>query len=331
MSIEQFRTEFASRLCSVVDADTIQRVLTAFDTASVGFDVKRAETALSVVGGLPEPVKYYIASLAVENKARGTIDGYRRDLVRFFGAIRKPIDQITTNDVRVYLYNYQAEHNIKKSTVEHLRVVINAFLNWCASEEYIPKNPASKIKPIAYQRGTRHAITMLELERMRSACTTRRQKAILDFMYSTGCRVSEVAAVVMNDIDWNSKTVIVRHGKGDKQRVVYLNSESIVSLRAYINERRDGSEYVFVSKRAPHGKLTNRAIENEITAIANAAGVPGVHPHILRHTMATIALRNGMPVEQVQTILGHVSLNTTMIYAKTDTRSVAMNHERFVS
>lgn len=328
--MEQFRTEILTRLGDFMDGEQLERVMREIDMVCASYYIARETTALSVVEFVPDIVKNYIASLAVEHKSRGTIDGYRLALVNFFKTVRKPVEQITTNDVRVYLFNYQETRKVKEASLEHLRVIINSFFRWCVDEEYLPRNPASKIKPITVPQKVRHALSTLELERMRAACANPRQKAIVDFLYSTGCRASETCDAMISDVDFEKRTVLIRNGKGGKQRIVYLNSESVVSLRAYLMTRSDDCGFLFVSTRGAH-HITSKSLRRAINIIATSAGIEHVHPHILRHTMATVALRNGMPVEQVKECLGHSSIKTTMIYTDIDNTLIAINHERFVS
>ena len=174
-------------------------------------------------------------------------------------------------------------------------------------------------------------MSLLELERMRAACRTIREKALIDFLYSTGCRVSEVASMKIEDVDFPEGTVHIRHGKGDKERKVYINAESEVSLRAYMEERQDETPYLFVASRRPYGGMGIKSFQSIIKKVAGRTNITKrVTPHIFRHTTGTVAIQHGMPVEQVKEMLGHESLETTMIYAKVDNRQVKANHQRCV-
>ena len=331
---EQFRTALASRLLDRIPPKLLHDVLHEVDLVSADYDITRKCTDIIVAEGIPEIIKMYCAALAVENKALGTIDGYRRKLVQFFEFVNKPYNVVTTNDIRVFLYHQQQSRNLKKATVELYRVTINAFYNWLVDEEYMERNPARRITPIDVPRPDRQPVTRIELEYLRTSCVTSREKALIDFLFSTGCRVSECAAVAMDDIDWNERSVRIRHGKGDKARTVYFNAESEVSLKAYISEKPQPSLALFSSSRAPYGFVTKEALESEVRKIRGRAGdhvKTHVTPHVLRHTFATSAIDCGMPVEQLQQLLGHSSLDTTMIYVKKNQESIKSSHQKYIS
>jgi integrase/recombinase XerD len=333
MSFEQFRSSFSSRLVDRLPAGLLHDVLQELDIVAADYDIKRSCTDLIVYEGLPEIVKLYCAALAVENKAHGTIDGYRRELIRFFEFVRKPFTVVTTNDIRLYLYHRQHEQNLQKSSVEHVRVVINAFFSWLVDDEYIDRNPARKIEPIRVPKEGREPIPAVELERLRLACRTDREKALIDFLYSTGCRISECAALTVNDIDWRDSSVRIRHGKGDKARTVYFNPESEVSLRHYLDNKPHPSLALFSATRAPYGHVTKEALEAEVRHIRSRVANLSVEvvPHALRTTFATNASRNGMPVEHVQKLLGHSNINTTMRYVKVDQDEAKSSHRKFIA
>lgn len=334
MSYEQFRSSLASRLMDHrLPPEILRDILQELDIVSADYEIRRACTDLIVSSGLPEIVRIYCAALAVENKAIGTIDGYRRDLDRFFSTVRKPFNQVTTNDIRVYLYTRQQEAHLKKSSLEHLRVTINAFFSWCVDEEYLERNPARRIEPIRYQRSSRQAVPAIGLEYLRKACVTPREKALIDFLYSTGCRVSECAALTVDDINWADRSVRILHGKGDKARTVYFNAESEVSLRDYLDNRPHESSALFCQSRAPYGHVRREALEVEVRKIRQR--VDGlkvtVTPHVLRHTFATTAINNGAPVQHVQRLMGHASLETTMIYTHQQQEDIKNTHQKYVT
>ncbi len=329
-SVEQIRREFYTHLTEIDNVDLIKNVMRIFDEVISSYDVKRKVTELTVSNGIPMVVKAYIAAKIVQNISKGTLEIYTLTLKNFFDTMHKDIDAITTNDVRLYLYHYKESRGVADSTLEQIRSTLKSFFDWCIDEEFCTSNPVKRIGVIKTQNKQRHALSMIDLERMRSACKTLRQKALLDFIYSTGCRVSEVCDAKLSDIDWQTSSMIVRHGKGDKERTVWLNPESQISLKAYLKSRDDEMPFVFVTAHAPHNQIRKKAIEREITRIGELAGVSYVHPHLIRHTTATVALRNGMPIEQVKVMLGHSKIDTTMIYTDIDTTSIAVNHSRFV-
>ena len=211
--------------------------------------------------------------------------------------------------------------------MDNVRIVINTFFQWLVDNDYILKNPCAKVDKIKYQQKRREPLSTFTLEDIRWNCKTVREKALVDFLFATGCRVSECADVLQSDIDWERNSVLIRHGKGDKQRTVYFNDESKITLREYLKSRQDKNPALWVSERKPHQQLHTRALENIIRAVGERTGVHA-YPHKLRHTFATVGLRNGMPLDKLQCLLGHSSPKTTMIYAKQDDNQMYLEHQK---
>jgi site-specific recombinase XerD len=275
----------------------------------------------------------YIASLAVENKAKTTMRDYTMHLRRFFAHVGKPYNTVATNDIRFYLHSYQTENNIAKSTLDHVRTVINSFYNWLVDQEYIERNPARRIEPIKVPKEGREPIPLVELERLRLACKTPREKALIDFLFSTGCRISECAALEMRDIDWRDRSVKIRHGKGDKFRITYFNIEAEVSLQAYIASKKHDTNVLFSKTRSPYGHISSIALEREVRKIRSRVPDLSVQvvPHALRDTFATTLSQRGMPIEQIQQLLGHSSLDTTRRYVRTNQEEARINHSKYIA
>lgn len=331
---EQLRSTFVSRIHNLIPVPLLNDILQQLDAVAADYDIQRSCTDLITVDGLPEIVKIYCASLAVENKSKGTIDGYKRELDKFFSTLRKPFNTITTNDIRLYMYKRQQENNLKKSSLEHVRVIVNGFYSWLVDQEYMERNPARLIDPIQVPKDGREAIPMVELEYLRAACETPREKALIDFLYSTGCRVSECAAVALADIDWRDRSVRIRHGKGDKARTTYFNAESEVSLKSYIASKEHPSTALFSSTRAPFGRMTKETLEAEVRRIRERVSdklTVEVVPHALRTTFATHAAGNGMPIEHVQQLLGHSDINTTMRYVNKVQEDAKASHRKYIA
>lgn len=328
---ELFRAELASRLASCVPEDLLLRVLAAVDDVSAGYDISRQTTDIIPADGIPEAVRLYIASKAVEQLSKLTLVEYKRVLVKFFQTVRKPVQEVSANDIRVYLFRYEESRGIQKETVEHLRIVLNSFFEWLALEEIIPKNPAKRISPIHTNPKEQPRMTTLELEKMRCACQDLREKALVDFLYSTGARVSEVRAGLITDVDIASGVYLIRHGKGDKERKTYLNAEALLSLQAYLSTRKDDSPYLFVSVRGHHS-MTSKAIQDIISKIRSRTDITKrITPHAFRRTTATIGTANGMSVQEMQKLLGHANINTTMRYVAVADESVKTDHSKYIA
>ena len=304
---------------------------TALDRAAFPYDITVKETSLTIaVDLIPPLLKTYIAVKKVEGLSDGTLSNYARTLKTFFLWVRKLPEDVTANDVRMFLYEYSTNRNISDRTLDKYREFICWFFNWACSEEYIRKNPCASIKSIKHEIRPRQPLTQIELEYLRTACVTQRERAILEFLYSTGCRVSELSIATKDDIDWKNGTVHI-FGKGRKHRTSFINAKCEVYLREYLDGRTDDSEFLFVSEREPHDKLTKCAIESIVKKIAKRSKVTKtVSPHVIRHTTATQAINNGMSIEDVSKLLGHNNVATTMIYAKVSTESVHNQHTKCI-
>ena len=329
---EQFRGELMAQLAAL-NAEIIGIILNAVDRVASNYDIKRKETQLIVYGSeMPEMVKSYLVARAIEGVSQKTLKGYQQLLQNFFKTVSKPVDKLTANDLRVWLYQYETLRKVSKRTLDHYRVVLNSFFAWAATEGWLAANPMSTIKPIKHVAKQKSAMGQMELEYIRQACITTQELAVVEVLYSTGCRVSELSALKKGDIDWERREVLL-FGKGSKYRTGYLNAKSIVALRNYLATRNDNDEHLIVSTRAPHHMIGKGGLERIINKIVERVRDKlGVHvtPHVFRHTTATQALQSGMPVQDVQKMLGHVNINTTMVYAQTSQSEVKNMHEKFV-
>lgn len=325
--LEQLKNDILVRLGDL-PAELLTRIARGIDAASVGYTVTRAETALSVIGRerFREVAGAYLITKKTEGLASSTLAQIARVLNGFILAMSKPIEDIRPNDLRAYLYNYQEARSISNRSLDFLRSVLCTFFHWCASEGYIPADPAVNIRPIKYVRKPRKALTQMELERVRRACRSERETCIVELLYSTGCRISELCSIQLRDISWDKREILI-YGKGGKYRVVYLNAKAMISMQAYLTGRKHNSPYLLCNERGG-GQMKKANVEKIFSRIERETGVT-VSPHIMRHTMATQAL-TGSPVEVVQQMLGHSSIATTMIYAEVDTSGIHSAHIRSV-
>jgi len=324
---ELFRNELITRLESSLPQDQLRSVLAAFDATSSSYEIQRRQLDVITSGGIPDVVKWYLASKSIENLSEKTLMQYRYKLEKFFAAVRKPFQDIRPNDVRLYLANFKQARGASDRYMDNIRLTLNGFFAWLVDNEYLMRNPCANIEKIKYQEKTREPLTAYQLEDLRWNCRSIREKALVDFFFSTGCRVSECAAVFLSDIDWSSRSVRIRHGKGNKERTVFFNAESELSLRKYLSTRDDDRDALFVSVRRPHNPLQPRALELIIRQIAERVNLR-VFPHRLRHTFATSGLRGGMPLDKLQALMGHAKPETTLIYAKQDQTELRMEHRR---
>ena len=332
MSFNVFRSDLYSRIAPVLPDDQLTFILNTLDDLSSSWDFTPKTNTIITSGGLPDVVRLYIASKSVENLKRGTLENYFRVLSRFFSMVRRPVEEVTAGDVRLFLNWYKENNHVTNSTLEHTRLVLYAFYEWLMNEELCRRNPVRQIRPIRCEDNPRLPMTALELEKVRSSCRTLREKAMVDFLYSTAARVSEFCDCKRSDVNLIDHTVRIEHGKGDKARTTFINAKSEISLRAYLDSRSDTSESLFVTSCSPYHKMSKRAVENEINRIVSRCSLSvRVTPHIFRHTAASLALQRGMPIEQVQRFLGHARIQTTLRYAKTLDLDVKLAHQRCVS
>ena len=329
--MENFANEFVSKLDGKISDEALRTVLQELQVFASNYDINQREThVVPYQSRIPECYKVYMVAKKIEGMSPESMKTYNYYLTDLFEHINKPIAELTTDDIRIYLYECQQRTGITNRTLDGKRVVINTFMDWCSSEGYIPTNPCKKIKPIKYEVKEREPLTDIELELVRDACTDIREKALVETLYSTGCRVAELEVLKISDINFQTKEVHL-FGKGSKHRTSYMNAKMEVMLKKYLETRTDNEDCLFVTKRRPYRALGKRGIEHIISQIGKRAGIGRpVYPHLIRHTTATDALNRGMNVAEVQKILGHAKLDTTMIYAKISQDSVKFNHRRYI-
>lgn len=327
---EKFVAGFVTSLYEEIPDEYLELIRNKLSVYVNEFDIAPRETGVvKYTGYLPEFYKMYMVSRKIEGLSMKTLNLYNLYLNDFFFTVNKNAADITANDIRVYLYNIQQARNLSNRTLDSRRTAIHAFFEWAAGEGYIEKNPCRPIKNIKYERIQKEPLTNIELERVRQACKTIREKALVEFLYSTGARVTEACTVKISDIDFVNGEVVVL-GKGSKHRKTYLNARSKILLMQYLNSRDDSSEYLFVGERKPHMQLKKAAVEKILRGIGELAEMDRpLTPHLFRHTLATILLQRGTPITEVQKILGHVNINTTMIYAKVSDNDVRASHMKY--
>lgn len=327
---EHFRNELVSKLSKTqLKSSDLMTVLSAIDSIANNYDFKEKSTELAVYNDIfPKLAELFLQSKKLEGLSENSLTLYRGRLKIFFETMQKNPEEITTNDIRCFLVGYQKRTGISDRTLDKFRQIINVFYTWLTDEEYITKNPCRNIKEIKYEVTPRRSLTRMELEMIRRACKTKRDLAIVDTLYSTGCRVSELINMKISDINTEDKSIHII-GKGKKHNTCYLNTNAQLSLNEYMKERKDDSTYLFVGKREPFNKLSIKAIELIFKDISKNTGIM-VTPHIMRHTCATLSLQSGMPLHQVQRMLGHASSDTTLIYAETSQEDVKHSHLKYV-
>lgn len=329
---EQMKNRFYCELNALKLAPSqVMEIGQALDRAAYLYEIQPKETSLAVrQDQIPALVKTYIVVKKTEGLADGTLANYAYILKQFFAWVRKQPEDVVANDIRMFIYDYQQRKKISDRTLDKYREFICWFFHWAYAEEYIPRDPSKSIKGIKHEVKERQFLTQVELEYLRLACNTLRDKAIVEFLYSTGCRVSELIGVKLSDIDWKQNTVHL-FGKGKKHRTSFVNAKCEVALLEYLKHRSDKSEYLFVSERAPHDKIGKCTVEKILRELSERSHLTRrITPHMIRHTTATQAANSGMPIEQVSKLLGHANISTTMIYTKVSNDAVHAQHIKCV-
>lgn len=332
--MENFANEFVSKLDGKISDEALRTVLQELQVFTSNYDISQREThVIPYQSNIPDCYRVYMVAKKIEGMSPESMKTYNFYLTDFFEHINRPFEQVTTNDIRIYLYKTQKRTGISNRTLDGKRLVINTFMDWCWKEGYIPNNPCASIKPIKFEEKPREPLSNMELEIVRDACENYRDKAMIELFYSTGCRLSEMVNLKISDIDFASKEVHL-FGKGSKHRTSYLNAKAEYMLKKYFELERPKesiSDSVFVIFRKPYNGMQKGSIYARVKAIQKRSGIErSLFPHLLRHTMATHALNRGMNVAEVKEILGHEKLDTTMIYAKISHDSVKFNHKRYI-
>ena len=295
-----------------------------------GYDIRRRETAVRCVDqNGPDYLRTYLETIRQNGKSEGTIGQYQLHISRMLAYIGKDVQQIEDDDLIDYLHRYKQIRQVSGRYLNNLRLVFNSFFRWLQRRKVILRNPVDGLEPIKYRQTVKKPLSPEELEKVRCACERERDLAIVEFLYSSAVRVSELTRLNREDIRWESDDVMVL-GKGNKEREVYLNARAHLHLRQYLDSRADDNPALFVTAKAPHERLTRAGVEYIIAGLGRAAGVENVHPHRFRRTAATDLLRMGMPIEQVQELLGHVKIETTRIYCTVTREQVRASHRRYM-
>ena len=277
-----------------------------------------------------EYLRLFLAAKTIEGCSKRTIQYYRVTIEKMLTLMNQPIRKISTDDMRSYLSQYQEWNGCSKVTVDNVRRNISSFFSWLEEENYILKSPMRRIHKIKTNQQVKEIITDEDIERLRDSCSCKRDLAMIDLLYSTGIRVGELVNLNISDVDFEARECVV-FGKGGKERKVYFDAKSKLHLQAYLSSRVDDNEALFVTLDAPHDRLKISGVEIRMRSLGRSNNMTRIHPHKFRRTMATRAIDKGMPIEQVQKILGHSQIDTTMQYAMVNQSNVKSSHRKYIS
>lgn len=317
------KKELLERLCAlgVGKEAEIEEIL-------AGYAITKGHSKMKC--NLQKRIASFLAAKKIDGLSPKTLKSYRDNLNAFARRVDKHVSSINADDIREYI-GYLSDRGLADSTLQLHVNILRSFFAWMNLEDIIKKNPMLKIKSLKVDKlRARRPLTAEQLEKLRDECQTYKEKALVEFMVSSGCRLSEVIGIQVDQVNWHERSVVVL-GKGNKERTVYFSVRAKVMLQAYLEQRR-GGEALFASSRAPYGPMQDRAVQKILKALGERAAIPQrVHPHILRHTFASNAINAGMDITIIQQLLGHSDPKTTLIYAELSPRMVRYEYEKLVS
>ena len=277
-----------------------------------------------------EFMEMFLTAKKIEGCSERTIKYYRVTTIHLLNYLKEPIRKVTTETMRQYLVDYQKINNCGKTTIDNIRRNISSFFSWLGEEDYILKSPMRRIHKIKTKKKVKNIISDEEIEKLRDSCDNIRDTAMVDLLYSTGIRVGELVRLNREDINFSERECVV-FGKGDKERKVYFDAKAKIHLEKYLQSRTDTNPALFVTLDKPHDRLKISGVEIRLRQLGRKLKIEKVHPHKFRRTMATRAIDKGMPIEQVQKILGHSQIDTTMQYAMVNQNNVKASHQKYMA
>lgn len=277
-----------------------------------------------------EYLQMFLDAKKIEGCSQRTLQYYRVTVERLLQSITTPIRKICTEEIRSYLSGYQQINGCGKVTVDNIRRNISSFFSWLEEEDYILKSPMRRIHKIKTKQQVKEVISDEAIEQLRDHCTCARDLAMIDLLYSTGIRVGELVNLNIEDVNFEARECVV-FGKGDKERRVYFDAKAKLHLQNYLKHRTDCNPALFITLDAPHDRLKISGVEVRLRELGRSVNLVKIHPHKFRRTMATRAIDKGMPIEQVQKILGHSQIDTTMQYAMVNQTNVKASHQKFIA
>lgn len=322
----------------VIKLEVLQRMLPLLDNAQA----KALEQSLESVLGKyfeetsdkneinsQELLQKFLDAKRIEGCSEKTLAYYQKTINRMLTEIGKEVIHIMTEDLRLYLTDYQKLNNLSRVTIDNVRRILSSFFSWLEDEEYLIKSPIRRIHKVKTTSSIKETYSDEELEKMRDSCEEKRDLALIDMLASTGMRVGELVLLNQSDIDFNERECKVL-GKGNKERIVYFDARTKIHLQEYLDSRSDDCDALFVSLKAPHGRLTIGGVESRVREIGKKLNIEKVHPHKFRRTLATMAIDKGMPIEQLQQLLGHKRIDTTLQYAMVKQNNVKLAHKKYI-
>lgn len=317
--------QFEQKTSPVITVEQMATVMASLADVLEGFEIR--ESVWAEDPGTDDMLESYIAALKVQGRSQKTIDRYHYEITRMKKAVHVPTRRITVHHLRNYLAKEQ-ERGISDKTLEGVRQIFSSYFNWLQRESLIEQNPTANLGAIKCAKKKKKIYTEVEMEKLNKVCDNVRDRTIIHFLKSTGCRISEVLELNRDSVNLEGMECVV-HGKGDKERTVYLSEIATALLKQYLEERTDQNEALFVSKTGGK-RLQPGGVRMMLNKWADLAGVEHVHPHKFRRTLATELSRHGMPIQEVAAVLGHEKLDTTMKYVVLNDENIKHSYRRYV-
>jgi site-specific recombinase XerD len=292
-------------------------------------EVAVLKTAVDSIEDNTVLVESFLSAKRLEGCSEKTLNFYKNTIDKMLDSVSKRVKAITTEDLRYYLAEYQNSHSVSKVTVDNIRRNLSSFFSWLEDENYILKSPVRRIHKVKAMTSVKDTYSDEELEQLRDGCKEIRDLALIDILASTGMRVGELVRLNRSDVDFNERECVV-FGKGDKERIVYFDARTKIHLKYYLDMRIDDNPALFVSLKNPFNRLKIGGVESRLKKLGENLEIMKVHPHKFRRTMATTAIDKGMPIEQVQKLLGHEKIDTTLHYAMVKQSNVKNAHRKYI-
>ena len=322
----------------IIKQEVVQRLLPLLDNAQI----KALDHTLEVILGKYlenkpsndelsslELLRKFLEAKRIEGCSEKTLAYYQSTINRMFVSIGKEVTHIMTEDLRSYLTDYQRQNNLSRVTIDNVRRILSSFFSWLEDEEYLIKSPIRRIHKVKVTSSIKDTYSDEDLEKMRDGCEEKRDLALIDMLASTGMRVGELVLLNQSNIDFNERECKVL-GKGNKERIVYFDARTKIHLQEYLDSRNDECEALFVTLKSPYSRLTIGGVESRVRDIGKRLSIDKVHPHKFRRTLATKAIDKGMPIEQLQQLLGHKRIDTTLQYAMVKQSNVKLAHKKYI-
>ena len=326
---QQIISEVMQQMLPHLDNAQLQQLQKVLENTLFGCEIT-AQTEKKDADDNPKLIDAFVSAKRIEGCSEKTLKYYRTTIETMVASTDKGIRHIQTEDLRSYLTDYQSRNQSSRVTIDNIRRILSSFFSWLEDEDYILKSPVRRIHKIKTTKQVKETYSDEALERLRDNCKCIRDLAIIDILSSTGMRVGELVKLNRVDVDFANRECVVL-GKGSKERIVYFDARTKLHLQNYLNSRKDENEALFVSLLEPHNRLEIAGVEIMLRKLGRSLEINKVHPHKFRRTLATRAIDKGMPIEQVQKLLGHQKIDTTMEYAIVDQQNVKNSHKKYLS